>query len=83
MSIGKPGSRDNMAGPQSLNNTYFSTLDCDNDPSGGNCAEAHKGGCGIGAVLGLTSMHYTHPAPVINALCGTMAAAGPTTPVWR
>ena len=38
---------------------------------------------GIGAVLGLISMHYTHPAPVVDALHGTVAAAGPTTPVWR
>ena len=34
---------DGMAGGQSLNNMYFSTFDRDNDASGSNCVESHKG----------------------------------------
>jgi len=34
---------------------------------------------GTGAVIMLISMSHK----VLNPLCGTMAAAGSTTPVWR
>ena len=38
---------------------------------------------GTGTVIILISMACTHPTPLLDALCGSRAAVGSTTPVWR
>ena len=56
-----PGSSDAMAGSYSLNNTYFTTFDHDNDQTGGeSCAVSYRGAWWFRSCSSKWSTHTHH-----------------------